>query len=121
MALVYGVGTNDMPKDWYRSSELNRKMYDCWHEILRKCYTKRRLDKQPTFEHVTVCERWFSLKNFVEDLPNIPGYDEWIESLKDKKPLHFVTQKKVYGPDSCTFTRHATRRKMFIEEMEWKN
>lgn len=119
MALVYGVGNNDMPKGWYLENRFNRKVYDLWHEMLRKCYTKKRLDKQPTYENVTVCERWFSFKNFCEDLPKVPGYDDWMKSLAEKKPLHFVVSKKEYRVDTVEFTRHATKRKMFIEVEEW--
>ena len=54
--------------------------------------------------NLQVCERWLTFDNFVEDLPNLEGYNQWIsgkdfELDKDSKSIG----NKVYSPDLCQF------------------
>lgn len=116
MALVHGFGVNDMPKGYCRQGIVEQKTYETWYEAVRKCYPSSRLDTQPTFKGCTVCEEWTNLSQFVEDIKDLPGYEDWVKGLKGEGPrMHLVTRRQTYSKDNCVFTTHATKR-MWIKE-----
>lgn len=73
--MVEGHGINDMPHGWASENEWNKMVYQKWHNMLVRCYNEEYHKKQPTYIGCTVCERWLTLSNFVEDVPKIEGYD----------------------------------------------
>lgn len=98
--LVCGVGLNDA---CYSTSKfLNGKQIRCpiyrkWHDMLRRCYSKKYQDRQPTYIGCSVCEEWLTFSNF----------KAWMEKQawegKDLDKDLLVSGNKEYRPDVCMF------------------
>ena len=93
MKLVYGHGINDMPWGWASENEWNKRVYQKWKDMLRRCYDEEhhKTKKGKNYIGCTVCDRWLILSNFVEDVPLITGYDR--EQFLNGK-LHLDKDKK---------------------------
>ena len=78
----YG-GVNDMPKGW-TTKKVNKKIYSLWFDMLRRCYDEEQLKrtKGSSYKDCSVCDRWFYLSNFYEDIQKLPGYLEWANNGK---------------------------------------
>ena len=105
MRLVQCHGINNMPWGWASENEWNTMVYKKWASMLRRCYNEEYHKTHPTYKDCTVCERWLTLSNFVEDVPKITGYDEeeflngYLELDKDKKK----DKNKHYIMKYCTW------------------
>ena len=105
MRLVQGHGINDMPYGWASENEWNKMVYRKWQKMLYRCYNEEFHKRQPTYIGCTVCERWLTLSDFIEDVPKITGYDEEkflngeLELDKDKKK----DENKHYTMKYCTW------------------
>lgn len=89
--LVYGVGTNDI------IGAKGTDAYTYWHSMLQRCYSKRCLDKHPTYIGCRVCDQWLTFSNFKRwfDENHSKGYH------LDKDII--VKGNKVYSPETCCF------------------
>lgn len=110
-ATVCGVGkigllpNSTKPKT--RNDGKHTKEYKVWHSMLCRCYTEQYQKNGHTYKDATVCDRWLVFANFLEDLPLIEGYNEWIASTnvyeyaldKDIKG----NGSKVYCLENCCF------------------
>ena len=107
MKKVQGHGINDMPYGWASENEWNKIVYQKWYDMLRRCYDEEfhKTEKGKCYIGCTVCERWLTLSNFVEDVPKITGYDEErflngeLHLDKDKKK----DENKHYIMNYCTW------------------
>lgn len=78
-----------------------------WFNMLTRCYSSSYLKTCPTYEDVTVCERWLNFQNFCSDLPTLENYDKWVLNSnlysldKDKKQSEVIN--KVYSLETCLF------------------
>ncbi|AUO79426.1 hypothetical protein BSP10_023 [Bacillus phage BSP10] len=88
----------------------HKREYTVWSGMLERCYDSScERYKDYGGAGVTVCDRWHSFENFLEDLPNIEGYDEELFKQskifidKDIKQKNSPKNKKVYSPDTCCF------------------
>ena len=94
---IHGVGYNDV-------GDFNRheRAYDCWKEMLRRCYNEEHLKRHPTYRGCSVCEEWHYYSNFRkwfnENYPPKTGAE------LDKDIL--VKGNKVYSPQTCCFVPH---------------
>ena len=85
------------------------KEYKTWVDMLGRCYNKKIQEKNPTYIGCTVCERWHCYANFLEDIPFLENYDNWINSKGshqwslDKDINQHGIINKVYSPDTCKF------------------
>lgn len=73
-----------------------------WRNILERCYNPKSLSF-PRYggAGVKTCERWLNFPDFLQDLPNLPGYQYWKagENYHLDKDLSGARQ---YGPH-CAF------------------
>lgn len=126
MSLIYGVGINDC-KGWSNretlaTDDIRYRTYNLWHHILMRACSPKFKSQCPTYEDVTVCERWLRLSNFVEDLPKIKGYELWRDNPKkhiclDKDTL--VAGNKEYCLEKCVFiTKEESSRDVFTRHKE---
>lgn len=111
MRKVCGVGINDC-KGWSTHNtveqrhSLRYRIYSLWHSMLERCYSKKNLERKPTYRNCSVCERWLKLSNFAEDIKSLKGYEMWLNN-----PLQQITFDKdilIYGnreykPNACCF------------------
>lgn len=106
--MVCGRGINDMPRGWIVENEWNKRVYRKWTSMLQRCYNKNfhKTKYGKTYIGCTVCERWLTLSNFVEDVPKIDGYDEerFINGeLELDKDINSNGKNKCYIAEECTF------------------
>lgn len=108
MILIQGHGINDMPYGWASENEWNKLVYRKWQKMLYRCYNENfhKTKNGERYKDCTVCDRWLTLSNFVEDVPKIDGYDKErflngeLELDKDKKN---DTDDKSYCFNFCTW------------------
>jgi hypothetical protein len=94
----------------------NKKIYGIWKSMLTRCYSKT----HPTYQQygaigVSVCDRWHCFEYFLEDFPNIEGYEQ---ELFDKGKLEIdkdIKQEncnnKVYSLETCCLISHEINMK----------
>lgn len=105
--MVEGHGINDMYWGWASENEWNRMVYQKWKSMLRRCYNEEyhKTKNGKNYIGCSVCDRWLTLSNFVEDVPKITGYDRErflngeLELDKDKKN----DKNKRYTMKYCTW------------------
>ena len=74
--MIYGKGINDMENGWRLESKWNKRVYQVWADMIRRCYSEKWQEKYPTYIGCTVCKKWHKLSGFIEDIKLIEGYDE---------------------------------------------
>lgn len=86
-----GVGNYTHKKD--------KGAYSKWYDMLRRCYSSKYHEKNPSYLNTTVCEEWLNFQNFAEWYYNnvIEGYD------LDKDILQYKVKDKIYSPSTCLF------------------
>lgn len=88
----------------------SQKAKNIWKGILERCYNP----SNPNYisyggKGITISERWRRLDYFIEDIPKIEGYDEYLfesgmfELDKDKKQVGVPYHEKVYSLETCCF------------------
>ena len=107
MAMNKYGGVNDMP-DGFTKTSLGKRIYSLWFGMLRRCYDYQQQCRKrgKTYSDVIVCDRWFYLKNFVEDIQKLEGYKEWCEnnqSMSLDKDIKAQEITKIYSPNTCKF------------------
>lgn len=96
---VYGVGFIGVGKYKARSEKglPNSPCYDSWRGMLRRCYSKDKSFKNPTYSGCTVTENWHNYQNFAEWYYNNLISEDC--TMIDKDILN--KGNKVYSPDNC--------------------
>ena len=97
---VYGVGVTGVEPTRNENGELINS-YICWVNILKRCYSYKFQEKNPTYKGCYVCDKWLCYPNFKK------WYDENYYEI-DGKILQLdkdilVKGNKVYSPDTCVF------------------
>jgi hypothetical protein len=100
-AAVYDVGFNDVGFRVNIGGKLIWQ-YSLWVSMLKRCFSEKEKQRQPTYEDVTCCDEWLSFANFLEWLNREVGYKG--------KPVGFALDKdilmrgnKIYSPNACSF------------------
>ena len=97
---VVGIGfVGDGNFSPYTNGRASRP-YSVWQGMLRRCYSEKQQDNQPTYKQCTVFEGWHNFQNFAEwfvDKYPCDGKDYALD--KDLK----VIGNKVYSPCTCMF------------------
>lgn len=94
--LLYGVAFYDVPTSMTHSKEyIMSSRY--WHSMLRRCYAKSSLKRQPTYMGCSVCEDWLLFSNFKRwwDEHQVAGW------CLDKDIL--IKGNREYSPTACCF------------------
>lgn len=96
----------------------HHKLYQLWRNILCRCYNKNRHDyNRYGGAGVTVSNRWFCFKNFVDDIVTLDGWDKdlfysnKIQLDKDKLQFHIDRSLRVYSKDTCCWLTSDENRK----------
>lgn len=108
--LVYGVGINDadyVVKKWeeigYVDGKRKQKLiwccpyYQVWTEMLKRCYSPKYQDRQPTYKGCSVSEDWLTFSVFKSWMEN-----QDFEGMQLDKDLLFEGNK-IYSADTCVF------------------
>ena len=113
--LVYGVGVNDLG---YRTQVYEYvtenggkriqkhvflcKYYVVWRDMLRRCYSEKFLERNPTYIGTSVCNKWLYATAFKKWMEK----QDWSDKSLDKDII--VPRSKLYSPDTCAFVLQAT-------------
>ena len=90
VSLHFGVGVFDMPP-----------IRNLWHNLLKRCYHPKTLERNPTYRVCTVCEEWLTLSNFWKW-----AEQHWKLGLCLDKDI-IKPGNKVYCPEFCCFIPQA--------------
>lgn len=99
--LVQGIGVNDA--DYAVNKCKNRKIvwrcpyYQTWKDMLKRAYSDKYKQKQPTYQGVAVCEEWYSFMRFRSWMAE----QEWGGKQLDKDIL--FQGNRVYSSNTCVF------------------
>lgn len=98
--LVLGVGVNDA--NYTTQPVINGKPYKCpyytrWVHMLKRCYSTKYQEKQPTYIGCTVCDDWLIFSKFKSWMIK----QDWKGRELDKDLL--VQGNKIYAPQFCLF------------------
>lgn len=93
---VIGVGINDADYDTCVNGSVC-PYYRKWADLLRRCYSKRFLEKRSSYKGCTVCKEWHTFSNFKRWMEK----QDWEGKVLDKDLLS--GDDKIYSPDTCVF------------------
>ena len=113
--LVFGVGVNDLPyraQVWeelpknggkrIRKSVFTCKYYATWKHMLERCYSKKYLERYPTYIGTSVCSEWLYASAFKKWMEQ----QDWRDKSLDKDII--APKSKLYSPETCAFVLPAT-------------
>ena len=113
--LVCGVGINDLPyrtQVWeevtknggkrIRKSVFRCKYYAAWTNMLQRCYSKKYLERYPSYIGTSVCSEWLYAATFKKWMEQ----QDWSGKCLDKDII--VPGSKLYSPKTCAFVLTAT-------------
>jgi len=98
-SLVYGVGVND----WVGNISVDGKPiweYQLWKNMLKRCFSEKYKQNQPTYEGVTCSKEWLSMTTFIEDVSQMKGYG--LEGGELDKDI-LAKGNKLYSKETCCF------------------
>lgn len=97
---IYGVGF--IGEGRHRPSLDNVKtfQYECWRNMILRCYDEKFLKKHPTYKDCYVCEQWHNFQNFAEWFEK--NYYVSGERMNLDKDI-LIKGNKVYSPTTCIF------------------
>lgn len=82
----------------------NTRVYDTWHGMIERCYSKKCHEKHPTYIGCKVCDEWLNFQNFAK------WYDNNYYEVKDEKMCLdkdiLLKHNKIYSPNTCIFVPH---------------
>ena len=113
--LVHGVGVNDLPYRTHVREELTKnggkrirksvflcKYYAVWKSMIERCYSKKYLERNPSYIGTSVCSEWLSTTAFKKWMEQ----QDWSGKCLDKDII--APGSKLYSPDTCAFVLQAT-------------
>ena len=113
--LVFGIGTNDLPYRTEVREELPKNggkrvqklvflcpYYEAWRSMLKRCYSKKSLERNPSYIGTSVCSEWLSAAAFKKWMEQ----QDWDGKCLDKDII--VPGSKLYSPETCAFVLKAT-------------
>lgn len=108
---VYKVGFIGIGK---YSKKHHKKIYDAWIAMLSRCYDKKVIALNPTYQGCSVCEEWHNFQNFAV----------WFEKhCKCDKPQIDkdirVKGNKLYSPDTCCVLPNVIN-KCFVKRQRYR-
>lgn len=108
--LVYGVGINDADHvvqrfetiGYVNGKQKNKLIWVCpyykaWKGMLKRCYSAKYQEQQPTYKGCSVSEDWLTFSNFRSWMEK----QEWEGMQLDKDLL--VEGNKIYSAEACVF------------------
>lgn len=102
--LIYGVGINDADyviRPTIDGKTSGCKIYDTWHDMLKRCYRLDHLEKKPTYAGCYVDKEWHSFMSFKAWMTK----QEYTRKQLDKDLL--VLGNKIYSSNTCVFISKA--------------
>lgn len=99
---VNGVGCYGVPAA--ESCTYSDRAYELWCGFMGRCYNPARRSYRWYGEKgVKVAARWKCFEYFLQDLPRIAGFEEWVAHPTGYELDKDHYRANYYGPDSCVF------------------
>lgn len=96
---VFGVGYIGDTKTVDKNNKI-LKSYNCWHNMLMRCYSEVYQKDKPTYKKCKVCDEWLCYANFKE------WYDNNIYTINEELNLDkdiLIDNNYIYSPETCIF------------------
>jgi len=109
MATVYGFGINDSGrkvKFTVNGKTESCPFYERWKSMLRECYSKKAIERRPSFSVKRVCKEWKSFMAFKAWMQE----QEWQGMEIDCDLLS--NGNPIYSPETCLFVPSIVNRFM---------
>ena len=113
--LTYGVGVNDLSYRTQvyeyvtenggkriRKHVFRCKYYEVWRDMLKRCYSKKFLESNPSYIGTSVCREWLYASEFKKWMEQ----QDWHGKCLDKDII--APRSKLYSPETCAFVLNAT-------------
>lgn len=98
---VYNVGYFGVGDHRGRDGGKQNKKYNYWFNMIKRCYSEKRLLKNDTYKDVIVCEEWHNFQNFAQWFEE--NYNpEIMEGWQLDKDILFK-DNKIYSSETCCF------------------
>jgi hypothetical protein len=94
---VCGFGYVGIGRYKARYSGKDSRAYVVWHDMIVRCYSKKKLSRSPTYKDCTVCDEWANFQNFADWFDS--NYVHGMQLDKDK----MSNGSKLYSPETCCF------------------
>jgi len=112
--LAFGIGINDANYSTKITRKVNGKeilawacpFYSRWHSMLSRCYSKKTLDRQKSYEGCEVCFEWLRFSVFRAWMKS----QDWEGKQLDKDII--APGNKTYSPNTCAFVERTVN--MFL-------
>lgn len=113
---IHGVGYLGVDRDGIPTKPSingkNTREYECWYNMIARCHSEIELERNPTYNKVSICERWYNYSWFLEDLPLIENYELWRDNPNsgitlDKDVKQVGVEHKIYSVETCKFVSRA--------------
>jgi len=79
----------------------NTREYECWKNMIQRCYSKAYKNKCITYENAECCDEWLNFQNFSQWY-NENFYEIDNEKMNLDKDI-LIKGNKIYSPDTCVF------------------
>ena len=102
MNKIYDIGYYGEGK--YKARKNNNEMtiqYRYWFNMIQRCYSEKELNRNKTYENVTVCEEWHNFQNFAKWFDD-NYYEVDGERMNLDKDI-LIKGNKIYSPETCVF------------------
>lgn len=113
--LVCGVGINDLGYRTQVKEDVTKnggkriqktvflcKYYSAWKSMLVRCYSKKLLERYPSYIGTSVCSEWLYAAEFKKWMEQ----KDWQGKCLDKDII--APRSRLYSPDTCAFVLPAT-------------
>lgn len=104
---VYGKGfIGEFCKKEYR--DYHRQAKQLWENMMKRCYSLK--DPKGYYGRASVDSRWLNFSLFLNDLPQLEGFNHWLSFLKTGKGERYNLDKdtKEYNPEGI-YSKHFCR------------
>lgn len=126
--VIYGVGIVDVDYKTQVFSIVDGKrklvwvcpFYEKWKQMIRRCFSEKEKEKNPTYANVTCCDEWISLSNFKRWMESQSYLDKSGRVMDLDKDL-LVEGNLVYSPSNCVFIPHILNSFIFNDKSYTKN
>lgn len=98
---VFGIGITGVEPTRNEDGEIIDS-YKCWKDMLRRCYSAKYQEKQPTYKDCYVYNEWLYYPNF-KNWYDKNYYEVGNKTSQLDKDI-LVKNNKIYSPDTCVFT-----------------
>jgi len=109
---VYGKGYYG---DYDKTTTYYKQAKQLWQNMLKRCYCEK--DLKGYYGKATVSQRWLNFSNFLEDLPSLVNFKQWLAG-QQKTGGKYNLDKDLKVKGNTCYCKEAC---MFVTEFENKS